>query len=354
MTYLWELLQNTTLPVVIYGMGDGADKLFACCEAFSVPVADVFASDEYVRGHEFHGYRVLRYDEVCQKYNEFIILLAFAAFEDGLMEKITGYARKHQLYAPDLPLFGGEILTPSWLRDHADDIRKAYELLADDVSRKTFESVLRYKMGGDILILRSCETPREDVFSDIFSFSQDETYLDLGAYNGDTVEEFCQLTGGNYRKIIAVEPDRKNYQKLTQRVEELHNVECVNVGVWDESGTLSFSGGGGRASCLTPDTSVVAETSKRYCVSVDTVDNIVGDGDVTYIKMDVEGVEREALLGARNTLCRCKPKLAVSAYHRTDDFVKLLLLINELNPNYRLYLRHHPYIPAWETNIYCV
>ncbi len=354
MTYLWNLLQNTTLPVVIYGMGDGADKLFACCEAFSVPVSDVFASDEYVRGHEFHGYRVLRYADVCQKYDEFIILLAFAAFEDSLMEKITGYARKHQLYAPDLPLFGGEILTPDWLHENSDDIRKAYDLLADDVSRHTFESVLRYKMGGDILTLRACETPREAVFSDIFSFSQEETYLDLGAYNGDTVHEFVGLTGGNYKKIVAVEPDRKNFQKLMQSVEELQHVECVNVGVWDKSGTLSFSGGGGRASCLTPDESVTSETSKRYSVSVDTVDNIVGDGDVTYIKMDVEGAEREALLGARNTLFRCKPKLAVSAYHRTDDFVKLLLLIHKLNPEYRLYLRHHPYIPAWETNIYCV
>ncbi len=354
MTYLWELLQNTTLPVVIYGMGDGADKLLACCNAFSVPVADIFASDEYVRGHEFHGYRVLRYDEVCQKYDNFIILLAFAAFEEGLMEKITGYAKKHQMYAPDLPLFGGDILTPKWICDHADDINKAYNLLADDISRNTFESVLRYKLGGDILTLRSCETIRDDVFTDIIHLSDNETYLDLGAYNGDTIHEFCTLVGGKYKEIIAVEPDRKNYQKLMQSVSQLKNVQSVNVGVWNEVGTISFSGGGGRASCLVPDMSVETQTSKRYNVSVDTIDNIVGDRDVTYIKMDVEGAEHEALLGGQNTLLRCMPRLAVSAYHRTDDFVTLILRIHEINPRYRIYLRHHPYIPAWETNLYCV
>ena len=74
----------------------------------------------------------------------------------------------------------------------------------------------------------------------------------------------------------------------------------------------------------------------------------------TLLKFDVEGAEEAALLGAQRLLAEYKPKLQVAAYHRSEDFFRLPLLIKRLNPEYRLYLRHHPYIPAWETNIYAV
>lgn len=354
MTFLWQQLQNTSLPIVIYGMGDGADKLFLRCEQFNIPVADIFASDEFVRGHVFRGYHVLKYSEVCEKYDDFIILLAFAAFEDGLISKITDYANKHKLYAPDLPLFGGDILTPEWVQNHKDELRLAYSVLADEQSKKVFETVFRYKLSGDVLDLRSCETPRDEIFDMIFHFDSNESFLDLGAYNGDTVLEFAAQTSNTYNQIIAVEPDKKNYNKLLVSSKELHNVRCVNVGIWNESGMLSFSGGGGRSSCLTPDTVLDLDTSKKYHISVDTIDNIVGNSEITYIKMDVEGAEHEALDGGKGTIKRCHPKLAVSAYHRTDDFLTLILKIHEIDPTYRIYLRHHPYIPAWETNIYAI
>ncbi len=352
MTYLWEYLQHTDLPIVIYGMGDEADKLFACCERFGVTVSGIFASDEYVRGHSFHGYPVKTYREICGLYDEFIILLAFAAFEETLMEKITGYAHAHPLYAPDLPLFGGEILTPQWVHDNADALREVYDLLADQTSKAVFEGVLRYKLSGDILTLRRTETPRSEVFETIFRFGERETFLDLGAYNGDTVQEFVSQTGGRYERIIAVEPDKKNYSKLLTATADLPNVRCENVGVWNEPGTLFFSGGGGRAGCIIPEEET--DTAKRYHIPVDAIDNLVGDENVTYIKMDVEGAETEALSGGKETIRRCHPRLAISAYHRTHDFLTLVQTLHDIDPTYKIYLRHHPYIPAWETNIYAV
>ena len=74
----------------------------------------------------------------------------------------------------------------------------------------------------------------------------------------------------------------------------------------------------------------------------------------TIIKFDVEGCEKEAIEGAEKTIGRYKPKLILSLYHRTEDLLELPLKIKELNPDYKLYLRHHPYIPAWDTNLYCI
>ena len=81
---------------------------------------------------------------------------------------------------------------------------------------------------------------------------------------------------------------------------------------------------------------------------------MLGEKIPTLIKLDVEGCEREALEGARKSITQHKPKLILSAYHRTEDLLELPLLIREMNSGYKLYLRHHPYIPAWDTNFYCI
>ena len=80
------------------------------------------------------------------------------------------------------------------------------------------------------------------------------------------------------------------------------------------------------------------------------VDSVLSGAPASYIKLDVEGAEYEALCGARNTIARFHPKLLCAAYHRNEDLFRLPLLIHALHPGYRLYLRHFPCVPAWETN----
>jgi len=72
----------------------------------------------------------------------------------------------------------------------------------------------------------------------------------------------------------------------------------------------------------------------------------------TYIKFDVEGAEMAAISGGEKTITSNIPKLAISLYHKTMDFLDIPLYIKRLVPQYKLYLRHHPYLPAWETNLY--
>ena len=87
---------------------------------------------------------------------------------------------------------------------------------------------------------------------------------------------------------------------------------------------------------------------------VDSVDRVLGGARVSYLKLDVEGAEREALLGCARTIRRWRPKLCVSAYHRNEDLFALPLLIEQIAPGYRFYLRRFPYVPAWDVNLYCL
>ena len=89
-------------------------------------------------------------------------------------------------------------------------------------------------------------------------------------------------------------------------------------------------------------------------MSVVSLDSVLNGESVDYVKYDVEGSEKEALMGSKNTIQTHAPKLLVSLYHRSEDLFVLPELVKELNPDYSLYLRRFPYIPAWDLNLYAI
>ena len=368
---LWEYLKTAGKPVVLYGTGDGADKVLARLAETSVPVSGIFASDEFVRGQQFHGFTVQTYSELLTLREEIIVLIAFASELPDVLERFYKLASVHETYAPHVPVFSGEeTVTPAWIKKHETKLLAVYERLADAVSRETFASVLNYKLSGKLSYLQACTTNRPEDLRTIFSFGREETYLDLGAYNGDTVQEFLQLTHGRYKKIIALEPDPKNYKKLTDYVRqyELKNVTCLQAGVWNDCGSLELTGNGGRQSTFweadrsgfatqnLSQTCSMKKKVKKQQVHVVSVDAVLGNDHADYMKFDVEGVEKEALEGAAGHLIPdgngALPKLLVAAYHHDEDLFALPLLLWKLQPEYKIYLRKHPYVPAWEINIF--
>lgn len=86
-----------------------------------------------------------------------------------------------------------------------------------------------------------------------------------------------------------------------------------------------------------------------------TIDEAIDPGDrVTTIKMDIEGSELEALKGARETIRRDKPKLAICIYHKTEDLWEIPLYIKSLIPEYRFYIRHHGPSGLYDSVLYAV
>ena len=368
---LWEYLKTAGKPVVLYGTGDGADKVLARLAETGVPVSSIFASDEFVRGQQFHGFTVQAYSELMALQKKVIVLIAFASELPDVMERFYKLASVHETYAPHVPVFSGEeTVTPAWIKKHETKLLAVYDRLADAVSRATFASVLNYKLSGKLSYLQACTTNRADDMRTIFSFGGEETYLDLGAYNGDTVQEFLQLTRGRYKKIVALEPDPKNFKKLTDfvRQNELKHIPCLQAGVWNDCGSLELTGNGGRQSTFweadrsgfatqpLSQTCSMKKKIKKQQVTVVSVDTVLGNDHADYMKFDVEGVEKEALEGAAGHLIPdgngALPQLLVAAYHHDEDLFALPLLLWKLQPEYKIYLRKHPYVPAWEINIF--
>lgn len=351
---LWDYLKGVDKPILLYGMGDGALKIMKVLKRNRIPLAGIFASDEYVRGHSFEGFLVERFSTVKERYGEngFVILLAFAVFREPLLSFIYQTGEEFELYAPDVPVCAEDeqVFDLDYLKCQESKLDRVYELLADDLSRQTLIDVLNFKISGKISYLKKITSPIQEVYETLFSLHENEDYVDLGAYTGDTIEEFLHFARFEFSSITALEPDPKNFKKLQKRLSELGIAERVRAfpyGSYSRTDQLLFAGKAGRNSALSQKDGVLTP--------VDSVDHLLQGARVTLLKMDVEGAEEASLRGAKQTIQTYLPKMMISSYHKNSDLFLLPLLIEKFAPGkYQYYLRHHPYIPAWETNYYLV
>lgn len=362
---LWSYLRTANKPVVLYGMGNGAEKIQNALELKGLPpAADVMASDDFVRGHSFRGFRVKTLAEIEETYKDFVILVCFGTQIPEVMDHIKQIASKHELYAPNVPVAGDGLFDLEFAQSHRSDFETVYNMLADEQSKRVFENVIRYKLSGDLKYLYEVETPCEEKF-DLLGIGIDEVYVDLGAYDGDTMVEFLNGTSMQFRKLYGMEPDSHSYRKMKRRLYMIGSaiMELYNCGAWDEDTTLTLSMSRGRGSTVVPKEELAdsgTQTGRRHGtarlreVKMMKTDTMLRGEAATYIKIDVEGAEQNALLGAEKTITQFRPKLNVALYHRNEDLFKLPLLINKMNRKYKLYMRHHPYIPDWDTNLYCI
>ena len=136
MNDLWKYLARTSKPIVLYGMGDGADKILAVLNRLGIEAADFFASDGFVRGQLFHGRRVLSYSELLQKYDDFIVLLSFASSRPEVIDQILAIDRKRELYAPDVPVFGSGLFDSDFYADHKRELQAVKALFTDERSKE--------------------------------------------------------------------------------------------------------------------------------------------------------------------------------------------------------------------------
>ena len=380
MTDLWQYLKaeaDRGRPILLYGMGNGADKILTVCEAYGIPVADFFASDGFVRGHSFHGKVVLSFSAAREKYGDesMIVLLSFASSRPEVLETIERVASICEMYIPDVPVCGTELFNAEFYENNRKEIQAARSLLADEESRRVYDGILEYKLTGRMDILRATESSPADAYKSILRAEGFSTAADLGAYNGDSIRDLRQYAP-HLQKVIAFEPDRRNFRKLGEYAATMTEagdrltLHLVQAGAWSETATITFQASGNRNAGIadtpaeaqghilpsTADNPYFGKTAEVPVTSLDTVcEEIFGDHThLDYIKYDVEGAEAEALMGSRRIIERDAPALLVSAYHRSSDLFRLPLLVHGLNSRYKLYLRRMAGVPAWDINLYAV
>ena len=347
-TDMWQSLARERRPIVVYGMGNGADKLIERLDKYGIKISDFFASDGFVRGHSFRGYKILSFSEIKEKYSDFVILLSFASNRKEVVEMLCAIDGEHDMLVPDMPVCDTEeYFDKDFYNENYNEIVRAYERLDDDFSRDLYASIVWFKLTGRMKYIMNFTSEKEEIYS-LLNPEKNEIIIDAGAYNGDTLMEARQYFP-KLKTAYAIEPDSRNFKKLIKYSEAENSFEaiCINAAVWSEVSVGTFSDSGNRNSTVSATASFEHKKTAVPFISLDSLDL----GSVDYIKYDVEGAEAEALIGSEKTISRCHPALLVSLYHRSRDVFSLVNYLADKYTYYRFYLRRIRCLPAWEIDL---
>lgn len=228
-----------------------------------------------------------------------------------------------------------------WLSNQSNNIisnrniEDCLRLFADETSRTTFKQTIEARAKRDFSLLPDALSLTDQYFSADIPLHVCKTFVDVGAYDGDSIDGLTKRFG-QIENYIAFEPDQENFNKLSDKVKNAPfygNAFLYPCGLWNKNEMLTMNSGAGEASAIS--------SSGSTSISVVALDSIIIGLPPDYIKMDIEGAEIEALQGAKNLIQRYKPDLAISVYHKPEHVYQIQQLIHSWNLDYSFYLRQY-------------
>jgi len=213
-------------------------------------------------------------------------------------------------------------------------------LLSDQISKQTLADVLKFRLTANPDYTNAYTVRLSDQYFEDFMQYKNEVFVDAGGFDGDTTEEFINRYP-DYKKVYLFEPSLKNLDAAKNRLQGRRDIDFRALGLSDREDTLFFNADAGSASAVT--------NSGGESISVVTLDKVLENEPISFIKMDLEGWELHALKGAEMTIKKNKPKLAIAVYHAAKDFRVIAQYILKLNPDYKVFLRH--YTQGWSETV---
>lgn len=338
-------------PLIIYGRSVSALTLFYQLKLENANVLG-FTDSFVTESHDtFCGLRVFTFEELQEK-GEINIYISTQVneYQRQILEKLQ-CLKKAKVFMRGMVWGCGPYDTNilhKKIQQDVNEINFVRSNLNDVKSVKTFDNLLRYRVSNvEELILEVYEKDHIQYFpgSEILLLQPKEIFVDAGAYGGETSEKFSEWCN-NYAKIYLMEPDDLMF-KIAQeyiKLKKISNVICINKGAYSHTTEINFM------RIAESGSSNINENGTEKILTT-SIDEMLAGDKATYIKMDIEGAEMEALLGAEQTIVKYKPKLAISIYHKEDDLWKIPFYIKKKYPWYKLYIRHYTPITT-ETVLY--
>lgn len=342
---IFDAIKTSSAPVVLWGAGEIAWCIWTYLRQQGIDPVCFCDNNPAKQGTVHLGLPVYSYTEMKKifaksggKYH--IVVATGIQYKEPIFSQLAGLEEKNPIWYLRGFEVCGEKITYQYFCEHINQFEDAYDSLADDFSRKVFIHVLNAKISGDFSLYKEVMSPTEYFDDDVVELSEKEVFLDIGAYRGKAIVEFARRTKNSYERIIAFEPDKNTLLALRRVVESncIQKIEIHNKGAWNKHEVMHFSAGREGGSRIAEGSAAAIPANS---IEVDAIDNVLLGRRVTYISMDIEGAEHNAILGAKLTIKKWKPKMAVCVYHKREDLFDLLLLLKSFVPQYKFYLRHY-------------
>lgn len=340
-------------PLVVVGAAPEGARLLDLCAANGQEVLAVCDGNPAKHGADFSGFAVRPIAE---------------ALVSGPGTKVIVASHKPLSATKDLKSLGARAVAPfallqvlypevypphmfyaGWLEDlwanRSRYVALREKLKHDERSLRTLEAIIGFRLTLDVTLLEPVLGGEAFLSRDLVTFQPDGTYVDGGAFDGDTIHKYLDAARGKVGRIIAFEPDPATFDRLKSNFAGDGRIEPIKAGLYSRTDVLRFVNDSSRAALLSGTGDIQ--------VPVVSLDEVLGGEPVNYIKLNIEGAELEALDGARQSISRHHPILAISAYHAPDHLWRVPELILSIHPDYTLYLRQQDG-GAVETVIYAI
>jgi FkbM family methyltransferase len=355
-----EQLRTSDGAVVLFGAGRLGQLCARALARAGVPLRAFCDGSSRLHGTTVEGAEVLAPAEAARRFPQalFVVAIWTGTARESMLERVAflrGLGCAHVTsYAPLVWAHGAEEAPfhafdlPSRTLAAAAPLRALAAHLGDDASRRVLWTALRQRLHGDF---DAAAPAAEQYFpGDIIRLSEDEVFVDGGAFDGDTLADFVGRVGERFAHYHAFEPDAANRARLMARVQGLpvgvrDKITIHPLALHAESATLSFTDQGGPTSHV--------GTGGNTSVRGERLDAILAVQRLSFLKLDVEGAERAALAGAKASITQHRPQVAACVYHEPNDLWEIPQRLAALLPNSRFYLRQHGF-DGWETVVYVV
>lgn len=232
------------------------------------------------------------------------------------------------------------------LKSCKEKVLKCFDMLDDEISKETYAHLIMCRIKTQYPDEQFISSEQYFQFKEFYQRNPQEIFVDCGAYVGDTLERYIWKKDGVFHKIIAFEPDKKNYSAMEKRITRLkeewntplHAFEIYPYGIGDKSTYSmieSYSGNNGLGSKIIETSSAEGEECR-----IIAIDDFIKE-PFTFLKADIESYEYRMLLGAQNSIVKWHPLLAVCIYHNAADLYDIPLLIKSIEPQYKMKIRHY-------------
>jgi FkbM family methyltransferase len=343
--------------LILFGAGPlGKGILAGLRQAGVEPVA--FAdNDRNLWQQQVMGLPVLSPAEAAEQHGKtacFVVTiyqgsLARRQLEDLGCQRVVPWAPLAWKYAGVfIPQCGLEL--PHRFVEQFDAIRQCHPTLADELSRRDLREQLLWRYWLDFSALSPALDPVDTYFpKDLLAPAPDEVFVDCGSFDGDSIRSFNNHWAGKFQHAFAFEPDPSNRAALVSNMEKMGIADRVTVmpyAVGNINGKVSFA-------CNSSASSHITTGDAASTIDCRRLDDIEWPYAPTYIKMDIEGAEPEALAGGAELLRRHQPVLAVCTYHRNEHLWDIPNLIHSISPDYHIFSRRYAE-ECWEGVCYAI
>ena len=351
-----EYLKLSNYPVYVWGASPVSERVTKYYRSNCINIiCNLVGKKYYKEGVVLDGVENQCFEDLLEKIkknNSFInLIVGFGNIDKHTLNLIDDSHIKNIIVADFSTAFvldskEANLYDKLFWQKNRKEILAFRELLQDNISLNHFDEWIYQKRTSN----RWKSTFTNDTYfdEDIINLSDNEVFVDVGAYLGETTEEYIQIIKKkkiNFKKIFVLEPDKSNVKIVKNNLQGIKNIEIIEKGAWSSKKTLSF--------CLKESPNSSIQANGNVTIDVDTIDNILGKEKATFIKMDIEGSELEALKGTVNQIKDNKPKLAICIYHKKEDIITIPQFIKNIRSDYRFYFRNHSPM-ALETVLYAI